>query len=234
MSNQMPPYPEEQRWNSQPRASYPDGNGYGGSPQPQVGYQQGQTPASPYPGNGQGVYPQQQDFAGNNLYPGNNSFASSNPYAAPPAGPTMYRSPANSYAPPAGPTMYRSPAVPPYGTPPVPGVYASPYMQAPYGMVDPNAGKATTGLVLGIITAVSSLVGWLSSLLGIFALLGFVAFLVCGVLGIVFSALGRRSTTKRGAATAGLILSIIGLVVGTLIFIVLLLIGLAALRSQTQ
>ncbi len=224
----MPPYPEEQRWSSQPGANYPNGNGngYGSAPQPQVGYQ-GQTPASLYPGNGQGVYPQQQDFAGNNIYPGNDSFASSNPYAAPPAGPTLYQSPT-------GPTMYQSPVAPPYGPPPVPGVYASPYMQAPYGMVDPNAGKATTGLVLGIITAVSSLMGWLTLFLGIFAILGFVAFLVCGVLGIVFSALGRRSTTKKGTATAGLVLSIIGLVIGTLIFIALILIGIAALNAQTQ
>ena len=206
----MPPYPEEQRWYSQPRASYPNGDGYGSPPQPQVGYP-GQMPASPYPGN-QGMYPQQQDFAGNTLYAGNGSYASSNP----PVAPTMYQPPAAPYAPPA-----------------VPGVYASPYM-SPYGMTDLNAGKATAGLVLGIITGVSSLLGWLTSFLGIVALLGFVAFLVCGILGIVFSALGRRSATKRGIATTGLVLSIIGLVVGTLIFIALLLIGLAALNAQTQ
>jgi hypothetical protein len=203
----MPPYPEEQRWNSQPRANYPNGDSYGRSPQPQVGYQ-GQAPASPYPGS-QGTYPQQLDFGGNNLYTGNNSFASSNPYAVPPAAPTMYQPPAAPYAP-----------------PPVPGVYAPPYM-SPYGMVDPNQGKATAGLVLGIITAILSVTWWIASIFGL------IAFIVCGILGIIFSALGRRSLTKKTSATVGLVLSIIGLVLGILIFILFLMIGLAALNSQT-
>lgn len=156
------------------------------------------------------MYPQQPGYAGNNPYAGNGSpYASNNPYAASPAPPAMYPPPAAPFA------------------PPVPGVYAAPYMQAPYGMADPNAGKATAGLVLGIVTAILGLIGWVLSVFGIIGLL------VCGILGIIFSTLGRRSPTKKSAATVGLVLSIVGLVIGILIFIVIILIGVAALNSQT-
>ena len=54
------------------------------------------------------------------------------------------------------------------------------------------------GLVLGII----SLLAWFIPLCG----------LPVSVTGIVLSALGRRDPTARGMATAGLVLSIIGVV----------------------
>lgn len=59
------------------------------------------------------------------------------------------------------------------------------------------AGLVIAGLVLGII----SMFAWLIPVLG----------LVVALLGIVFSALGRRFIVRRGMATAGLVLSIIGL-----------------------
>jgi hypothetical protein len=80
----------------------------------------------------------------------------------------------------------------------------------PVPMVDPGAGQATASLVLGIVGLVFSL--------GSFT--GFCAFLavVLGALGIVFGVIGRRSTTRRGQATAGLIMSIIAVALSVLIF----------------
>jgi hypothetical protein len=64
-------------------------------------------------------------------------------------------------------------------------------------------GFAIAGLVLGIIAIVSS---W---------------YPVCGlpipIIGIVMSALGRRSVSYRTMATVGLVLSIIALVIGFII-----------------
>ena len=58
-------------------------------------------------------------------------------------------------------------------------------------------GKATAGLVLGII----DLIAWLIPFFG----------LPIGVVGLVMSILGRKSD-KKGRATAGIILSSIGLI----------------------
>ena len=78
MGNQLqyPYQPEEQRWHSQPLASYPNMGSYEVPSQPQAGYQN-QGPASPYP--------QQPGHAGNN------------PYAVPPASPIMYQPPVILY-----------------------------------------------------------------------------------------------------------------------------------------
>lgn len=86
----------------------------------------------------------------------------------------------------------------------VPPTYAAP---PPYGVPtrapDKNMGFAIAGLVLGIIAIVSS---W---------------YPVCGlplpIIGIVMSALGRRSASYRTMATVGLVLSIIALVIGFVI-----------------
>ena len=86
----------------------------------------------------------------------------------------------------------------------VPPTYAVPL---PYGVPvrapDKSMGFAIAGLVLGIIAIVSS---W---------------YPVCGlpipIIGIVMSALGRRSVSYRTMATVGLVLSIIALVIGFII-----------------
>ena len=64
-----------------------------------------------------------------------------------------------------------------------------------------GSGKAVTSLVLGII----SVLGTCIPLIG----------LICGIPGIVFGALGRKSPSK-GMATAGLVISIIGLILSIL------------------
>jgi hypothetical protein len=91
---------------------------------------------------------------------------------------------------------------------PLPDMYAAPN---PYGAMAPQyaprtsdsrTGFAIAGLVLGIISILSS---W---------------YPFCGlplpILGIVMSALGRRSLSYRTMATVGLILSIIAIAIGVI------------------
>ncbi|MGZ3638377.1 MAG: hypothetical protein ACXVCX_11145, partial [Ktedonobacterales bacterium] len=94
----------------------------------------------------------------------------------------------------------------------------------PVPMVDPGAGQATTSLVLGIV-------GLVFSLGSFFSVCAFFAF-VLGVMGIVFGVIGRRSTTRKGQATAGLIMSIIAVVLAVLIFGVII-IGTIAYSSSS-
>jgi hypothetical protein len=61
-----------------------------------------------------------------------------------------------------------------------------------------GGGMAIAGLILGIISIPAAIV----------AICG----LVFGIIGIVLSALGRRSVSRRTMATIGLVLSIIGVV----------------------
>lgn len=99
---------------------------------------------------------------------------------------------------------YAQPPPPYSGQSYVPPTYAAP---PPYGVPsrapDRSMGFAIAGLVLGIIAIVSS---W---------------YPVCGlplpIIGIVMSALGRRSVSYRTMATVGLVLSIIALVIGFVI-----------------
>ncbi|HEY7415642.1 MAG TPA: hypothetical protein VH593_10650, partial [Ktedonobacteraceae bacterium] len=106
----------------------------------------------------------------------------------------------------------------PYASPPpIPGAYA-PYMQAPYGMmIDPYKGRATAGLVLGIVAVVGDV------MVLVFAFLPFIS-IICGILGIIFSVQGRRSTTQRTSATTGLVLSIIGMIIAIILLILFILV----------
>jgi hypothetical protein len=108
------------------------------------------------------------------------------------------------------PTQYQQPG---YYPPPQyqqPGYYQPPGVYAPYGMPvappDRRGGFAIAGLVLGIVGIVFALVP------------------ICGlpipIVGIVMSALGRQSVLHRTMAGWGLALSIIGLVLSVLIFVV--------------
>ncbi len=93
---------------------------------------------------------------------------------------------------------------PPYGYAPYPG------MAVATPQSEPGSGMAIAGLILGIIGVVTFFVFYLS--------------IPVSIIGIVLSALGRRSNSRRMLAIWGLVLSIIGLLlaVGFILFFVLL------------
>jgi len=68
--------------------------------------------------------------------------------------------------------------------------------------VDPDRGKAIAGLVLGIV----GLVIWLIPFIGA------PTSIIVSILGIIFSSQSRRSVTAGGMASAGLVLSIIAII----------------------
>ena len=83
------------------------------------------------------------------------------------------------------------------------------YAQNPYYKPAPEGkGQAITGMVLGICSIVLLSTGYI----------GF----ICGILGIIFSVIGKKKCTAvfyrtgRGMAIAGLVCSIVGLVLSTL------------------
>lgn len=170
---------------------------------PNSGWQNPQQGAYP-PGYGQPAYPTSPQYPTN---PSGAGYPPAPEYPAPPAYP----------APPSYPMQQ-----PGYGPPP--GAYAQPmgYPQPGYGypgmpmpQQDQGGGFAIAGLILGIIAIPAAIVT------------------ICDtpfiVLGIIFSILGRRSLSKRGMATAGLICSIIGLVLAIIIFAV----GIANLNNPS-
>lgn len=125
-----------------------------------------------------------------------------------------------------------NPYVPPTQYPPqqqqeyaTPNPYPYPYQQAPVymaqpqymavPMVDPKAGQALAGMILGIA-------GLFFSFFGLVPLLG-----------LIFSIIGMRSYTRKGMAIAGLITSIIGLVLAIFVtlFIVAAIIAASSIPS---
>ncbi len=94
-----------------------------------------------------------------------------------------------------GPQSYQPYQSPGYGQQSMyPGAYYMPVAQT----AGPNGGFAIAGLVLGIISIVFF---W-----------GFYFGIPVGIIGIIMSALGRRSPQRRTMATVGLVLSIVGIV----------------------
>ncbi len=89
-------------------------------------------------------------------------------------------------------------------------------------VVDPGAGQATASLILGIIGLVFSLLG-----LAVGCCSG-IAFIL-GILGIIFGAIGRRSVTRKGQATTGLVTSIIAV---ALPVVVVLFVAIASVSSE--
>ena len=77
--------------------------------------------------------------------------------------------------------------------------YAPQYMAVP--VIDPGAGAALTGMILGII--------------GLF-------FPIVGIGGLIFSIIGMKSITRKGMAIAGLITSIISVleIVGVIVIVI--------------
>ncbi len=106
-------------------------------------------------------------------------------------------------------------------------LYAQPTYPAPeaypmYGMpvATPERGRmaALTGLVLGAVSLVLSLAIFTGSVPLI--LISWFAGIPISITGIVFSALGCRSTTRKGMAITGLVLATIALVLAVLILII--------------
>lgn len=68
---------------------------------------------------------------------------------------------------------------------------------------------AVAALVIGIISVVVAIFG------GVFSWLG----TVFGIVGIILAIQGRKNIEQQGMATAGLVLSIIGTILGLLLFL---------------
>ncbi len=149
----------------------------------------GQNPYDNYPPNPdwQNNQQQQQPDYGQNGYSQQHTQYEQSPYAEP----TQY----------AQPDPYAQPQPNMYAPPPNPyGAMAQQYAPVSAPASDGRAGFAIAGLILGILSILSS---W---------------FPFCGlplpIIGIVMSALGRRSFSHRTMAMVGLILSIVALVIG--------------------
>ena len=72
----------------------------------------------------------------------------------------------------------------------------------------PWAGFAKAGMILGIVSISTFFICFPS--------------LICGIPGIVLSALGKKSAENRGKASSGLVLSIVGFVLGYIMYIIYL------------
>lgn len=88
-------------------------------------------------------------------------------------------------------------------------VYTQPqqpiYQQPMYNQPVQKNSCATAGMVLGIVSVSAILIGLFA-----FGGLFYTVALICGIVGIVLSAKGRKSPIDSGQATAGLVLSIVG------------------------
>jgi hypothetical protein len=97
---------------------------------------------------------------------------------------------------------HRQPAPAPVYQPPT---YQPPAFQQPQPAATESNGLAVAALVLGII-------GVLSGLIPLF----FLGAWACGALALIFGLTGRRRPAKKGMATAGSILGVAALVLGTI------------------
>lgn len=93
--------------------------------------------------------------------------------------------------------MYNQPQQPIYQQP----IYQQPMYNQP---VQKNS-NAIAGMVLGIVSVSAIIIGLFA-----FGGLFYTVALICGIVGIVLSAKGRKSPIDSGQATAGLVLSIVG------------------------
>lgn len=79
-------------------------------------------------------------------------------------------------------------------------------------MGNKSNGKATTSLVLGIVSIIMVFFGFYGSLIG----------MICGIIGIVLSNKAKK-VQPSGCATGGFVCSIIGLVLCAVVFVFCLL-----------
>lgn len=85
-------------------------------------------------------------------------------------------------------------------------IYQQPIYQQPmYNQPVQKNSYATAGMVLGIVSVSAIIIG-----LFVFGGFFYTVSLICGIVGIVLSAKGRKSPIDSGQATAGLVLSIVG------------------------
>jgi hypothetical protein len=117
-----------------------------------------------------------------------------------------YYPPPPQYAPPAAPL----PPDPMATQPTSQAASAAQPIYVPYPVVvsDDGDSMALSSLIFGIISAA---VGWIP-VCGLVALLP-------AILGIVFGGLGLKSERRRGMAVAGMLLSIVGIVLAFIIFV---------------
>ena len=216
MSNQ-PPYGYDPQ---NPSSGYPPAYGQDQPTYPAHHYDPPQAyplqpDPTPMPGyNSSPSYPLQPP-----AYPQQPGYGSSPSYPQQPAYPPPPAPPA--YSQPLYPNMQPAmSSIPLYATPMMVGM--------PLPVADPGAGLATTSLVLGIIGLVFSVIGLTPFTV---LLCGGPAFIL-GILGIIFGAIGRRSVTRKGQATAGLVMSIVALGLPIVIFVLFALTGAFAAASQ--
>ena len=100
----------------------------------------------------------------------------------------------------------QQPVQPMYTQPqqPVQQPVQQPMYNQPMYTVQKNS-YATAGMILGIVSVVSLVIGVFA-----FGALLYTLSLICGIVGIILSAKGRKNPINKGQATAGLVLSIVG------------------------
>ena len=91
--------------------------------------------------------------------------------------------------------------------------YAQQYTNQPYGqqvpqVVVPGHDKAVMVLIFGIVSCVTFFWGYLA-----------VISIVAGIVGLVMASKAKGEGNAEGIRTAGFILSLVGLILGTLVFI---------------
>ena len=181
------------------------------------------NPQNPYSGDPQWPNQQQEGYP-----PANEPYQSSIP-------PTQYAQPSSSdpYQSSIPPTQYAQPfpnSPSPYPSQPnQPGMYGAPNPYAPqapypgagvpYTQPQRGNGQAIAGLVLGII---SLFICWIP----FFGL-------PLPIVGIILSALGRRSPTGRTIGTVGLVLSIIALAVAIIFIVIIIIAAIAGSQRST-
>jgi len=131
-------------------------------------------------------------------------YTTPSPYGPPPAPDAPYGSPSGLPVPYSPPPAYTNPA--PYSQP---YTVAPPYMQT-YAASPPSSGSESGALALGIISLSLTVIGF-----GFFPAVLCTLAIICGIIGICLSVSARKERAS-GKATAGLTMSIIGLVLSVI------------------
>jgi hypothetical protein len=100
---------------------------------------------------------------------------------------------------------------------------------------DQGAGLAIAGFYCGLGSVVAPILAIILAVVHVPALptLLFLAAIPAAIVGVILSAMGRKSTSRGGLAIAGLILSIVALVL-FLLFIVLVIVALFVYAQDMQ